>query len=119
MERRDFLRGVLVATSAVTGEALVKLATPREANALTLGAATTLGQPTVVDWNGRHPNLMHQMAFIQAAPNRFVPIGPITGVHIARPLIDVTTFADAEIQLVPGIWSGTALVGNYVDPETR
>jgi hypothetical protein len=44
MERRSFLRGLLAAVAG--GEAVVKLATPSEVAALTVGKDTVIGQPT-------------------------------------------------------------------------
>lgn len=96
MERRSFLKGLLVSVSA--GTAMVKLATPAETQALVVAGPVLLGQPEcVVNPYGIYPG---DDVFVRRSTGEFDRIGFLRTVTVTANISDLTTF-DGEIQLVP------------------
>lgn len=103
MERRNFLRGLLV--SATAGEAIIKLATAEETQALVVREPVVLGQPTMYALpNGN--DLMGEV-FIRNRKGGYEQIGYITDLRIEATISDMTSW-NGTIQLVPGVKRATA-----------
>jgi hypothetical protein len=99
MERRSFVKGLLL--SATAGTALVKLANPEEVHAL------TVQQDVVLDQFIRHPNeliaydLPYRDVFIRGNDGQFMSIGMITRIEQRMTMKNVVTIS-GEAVFVPG-----------------
>jgi hypothetical protein len=109
MERRQFLQGLLASVSA--GTALVKLATPDEALALTLNEPVIVNQPKAAIPG--ESELVGNLLFVQLRKDDFVPIGVITSLNFHRELVDYTSVRDDYPQLRPGLWRGDGTFRTY------
>jgi hypothetical protein len=82
MERRNFVKGLLL--SATAGTALVKLANPEEVRALTVHKDVILDQPNVLQQNVSELiayDLPYRDVFIKSSDGRFIPVGMITRIE--------------------------------------
>lgn len=100
MQRRDFLRGIL--QTAAAGTALVKLATPAEAQALTVGQPVVLSHPL--------PTLFPNEAcgaevYIRRVDGKFQCIGICRQITTHVPLHE-EVFYDGQVTLIPGLKRG-------------
>ncbi len=117
MERREFIKGLLIGASAAAGTALVKLAEPEEVTALTLGRETLVGHPQPA-LDGLPETPIGAMVYIRTYRGhdayQFLPIGFVTRLEIRNESLDVTPSWSGTIVLQPGLMSGEA---EFVGPE--
>lgn len=115
LERRSFLRGLLVSASAAAGTALVKLAKPEDVKALVEQRETLLSQhqhhpvsrenPPDFDWvNGE--------VFVRDRRGDFAPIGYLTSYEIST-AVDAMLDWHGTIRVVPGLQTGTARFSRF------
>lgn len=98
MERRGFLKGLLLSTSASAGTALVKLATPGEVQALVPQRNVMMAQPTIAHeapfpWADFAPE-----CYMRRKDGRFVPVGVVTSLTVNAP-VDECRFLDGTVIL--------------------
>jgi len=104
MNRRTFLRGTLL--SVAGSQALVRLATPAESEALIPQRALVLGHP--------QPELDPTTAFMDAPEvymrrpqdGAFICIGICTKIEVHTPTFDSSSAWDGEVRLIPGLKRG-------------
>jgi hypothetical protein len=105
MERRSFLKGLVVGMGTAASTALVKLASPEEAQALVHQPVGILAQPP-------KPRSTYDLAlqvfragnpiFASVGSNQFVPIGYITSINVEAPVYsDITVHGDAAVSFNP------------------
>jgi hypothetical protein len=109
MERRDFLRGIVAATSVAASTALVKLASAEEVHALAVDDRVKLIPPpanqatlptTITDILGP--------VYVRDAHDKFVQIGIITNFEVISPVVELTSWR-GDIQIYePGLRQATA-----------
>lgn len=104
MERRYFLKGLLI--SATAGEAIVKLATAEETEALVVRQPVIVGQPTEMYALPNGNDLMGEV-FIRNRQGGYEQIGFITDVRVEATIANMTSW-HGTIQLVPGLKRATA-----------
>lgn len=110
MERRNFIKGLLVSASAATGAALVKLAEPGEAAALVLQRDVLLAQPE----RTRFPGLQAIGAEVYVKKgDEFIAVGIMRSINVRSGLVDASMAYDGEVMLVPGIKSGTLFFAGH------
>ena len=108
MERRSFLKGLLVSVTAET--ALVKLANVREISALHTGHDVLLHQPPsgTPAPNDLVQAFMHDpRVYLRSAEGRFLPLGFITELMPERHPVDVSSYDDQNIVMSPGLLTYT------------
>lgn len=103
MERRSFLRGLIASVGA--GTALVQLATPAEARALTREQPVGL-VPTPQNTPFEYVWPDDGLAYARRG-DKFVPIGYITSLEITENKHELPRL-DGTIELVPGLKSARA-----------
>jgi hypothetical protein len=109
MDRRDFLRGALIGTSAAACTALIKLPTPEEVRALVPHEDVFLRQP---DFHHQNPLIYDHVGaevYLKKRNSKeFMPIGFLTEVNLHREVLDGTASWDGQVTLVPGMIRGFA-----------
>jgi len=99
LNRRGFLRGMLIGASATAGTALVQLATPGDVEALALRIPTLVGQPVgyVIpdygDFDGQ-VYIRHR--------REYVPVGYVTRLDVSARVHEEVSWT-GEVCLVPGL----------------
>jgi len=99
---------MLVSASAAAGTALVKLATPSEALALTNGQSAVLGQPSRYEmpWMGTEIYMKAPLARDEETGivmNRYVPVGYLTQLDVHTEMADASSWWEGHGTLIPGI----------------
>lgn len=99
MERRNFLRGLLIGVPAA-GHALVQLATPAEAKALVVGQPALIGQPPPQHF----PRFGHDLEkiFMQGSDGSYLEVGFLTEVSVHHS-VDEVSYWNGNVQFMPGI----------------
>jgi hypothetical protein len=105
MDRRIFLRGLLIGASA--GVAHVKLASPEETKALELNAPILIGHPQRSQLEDATGALMSGDPVYVRSDGQFVPIGIITEIRRMQTEISVGDAWTGEIRYMPGLKSAT------------
>lgn len=82
MERRNFLKGLLISASAAASTALVKLASPDDVRALTTGQPATLSQPTI-ETPIMPPYGYAEYVYMKDERGEFHPIGIVTELTVS------------------------------------
>lgn len=116
MERRGFIKGLLAAVAG--GEALVRLATPGEAAALTVGQTALVGQPAL-GVEAPHGSAVGQFVFMQRGQG-YVPIGILTYLEMRVRDVDLMSW-HGNIQVSgPGLMEAVAeFEGPFPRPTAR
>jgi hypothetical protein len=105
MERRSFIKGLLVSASA--GTALVRLASEEEVSALVVNQPTILTQPNPMRLDtAQHAFMIGGEVYVRYE-GMFVPIGFITQLHVRRAQTEVAPAWDGEVQYIPGLKSAS------------
>jgi hypothetical protein len=89
MDRRDFLRGTILATTAAASTALVKLASPAEVLALNVEKPVLL-RTAITDTIRRSDASVGALVYIQTPHDGYQPIGVLTRMEVTRRAIDAT-----------------------------
>ncbi len=99
MDRRGFLRGMLIGATATASTALVKLASPDEVRALEIGQPALLGQPKPVPLMPIWPD--DGLVYVQLR-GKFEPIGYLTRVELETPINEAMRVT-GDVVMVPGL----------------
>lgn len=100
MQRRDFIRGLLISTSAVASTALVKLASPDEARALVPQRSVFIGQPELdIGVPGINAG---GYVYMKDQRGEFKPIGIVTSLTINCAVDEVVRW-DGTVCVMPGL----------------
>lgn len=102
MERRSFIKGLLV--SAGAGTALVKLAVPGEAEALVVQREVMLGH---LDEERCIPNLATPEIYMRRADGAFQCVGFCTHVEVKAGWLEPGIGWEGQVIIVPGMRGGT------------
>jgi hypothetical protein len=102
IERRGFLKGLLVTASAAAGTALIQLAEPREVQALTEHKPIELHTPIIADDSGEGfgPDFFGGELYIKCQSGRMAYLGHLTEISINARVHDLTTF-DGQAIFIP------------------
>lgn len=92
MERRNFVKGLLLGLATPT-DALVRLASPAEASALTVAKPVLVGQPEAM--SAARLDDLGTVVYINRGPGQYLPIGVITRTEYLREMEDDTRMGDA------------------------
>lgn len=110
MDRRNFIRGLLVSASVGAGTALVRLAKPEEVTGLVAGEQTLIAQPG----NRQHVPALEGISSevyirkVWQGQEVYVPIGYIREITIGSNVAELVTW-DGKVDLVPGLKRGRLL----------
>lgn len=100
MERRNFIKGMLV--SAVAGEAVVKLATAEEVRELVPKREVILGHTSPDYFFPGNANFFGGEVYAKSADGSYMPIGYLTSVTV-QTMVEEAVNWEGQITLVPGM----------------
>jgi hypothetical protein len=102
MERRGFLKGMLLATSAAASTALIRLAEPGDVEALVAQRDVLLAQPQSSSMDAVMKAWHGGGEVYARLDGEFVPIGFIKEFRVSTPIDDVVQW-DGTVTVVPGL----------------
>ncbi|HVJ72057.1 MAG TPA: hypothetical protein VM531_11230 [Sphingomicrobium sp.] len=103
-DRRTFIKGLLVSTSAAAGTALVKLASPEDVKALEVAQPALIGQPMQVDNPFVASSQIGHPVFMKIE-REFRMVGLLTEIRLESPSppIDLSSWSGVDHQYIRGL----------------